>query len=158
MKSDYEFVTMGSARQRLWRFPLTSVLFVAFAVAWMAGIFYTFGLSDSAGERIEHAAISLVVILWLGVVLLIAKQREERGVFPIGVRRWIWFGIVAGYLIAAAMILWTPFSVVGYPKLRAAFSLGLLAPIPLFAWRLLREKSPSSQHSQLRGADAPRRG
>jgi hypothetical protein len=142
MKSDYEIWTMNPMQRQLWRSPVTTVLTFALGMGVLGALIYTFVFADTWQERLEHAGISLTVWVWLALLLAFMKRKEDRKLFPVWIRRAVWLSIVVIYAGCLLLAVWPTRHSSADPVQRLQFSLriGLAAPIPFLAWRLLRDK------------------
>jgi hypothetical protein len=145
MKSDYEIWTMDPIQRQLWRSPVTTILAFGLGIGILGALIYTFVFSDTWRERLEHAAISLTLLVWMALLLAFVKKKEDKRLFPAWLRRSVWLSIVLVYVGGFVLAIWPMGRSSGDPFQRLQFSLrlGFAAPIPFLAWRLLRDKKPN---------------
>lgn len=138
MKTDYEIVTMDATERQMWRYPFTSILTVLLGCSLAFGLIYTFAFSDTTRDVLDHAFVSLATFSVLGLLLALAKKKEEKTILPRWARRLVWLGIIACYIAVAAWLVTTPGDPVRHFWL--SLKLGTLGILPFFAWRLLKDK------------------
>jgi hypothetical protein len=120
--------------------PLTFVLTLVFACVCALGLIYIFAFSDTSEQRWQHFFIVFALAAFVGSCLAFAKKKEDRGPFPLIVRRWVWGSVLICYAFAAVFVLKlgaSPFARFT-DTLRLLCYLGNGAPFVYVAWRLFR--------------------
>ena len=122
--------------------PFTAVFVMVLALAVVGGLLATFVFADTADEKSLHALLSFSAVVLVGLILAGVVRREEREPFPLFARKALWWLLLIGYFVGVFFVMRlavSPF-VPRLQALRLAVGIVPLAPIPVYAWRLLRRE------------------